>query len=203
MMKIKNARFGNIRGTRARDLIYSNKIANRKRSQLKIQQMVFMLMAITLFFVLVGLFLFAFKFAGVKEEAMILEEENAIGFAEKLANSPEFSCGNSFGTSKINCIDEDKAMAIKKNIDRFEDLWGVGITNIKIIKIYPEEDINECTSKNYPDCNKIVLKESTEGFSASSIISLCRKEIFEGESYDKCEIARILVNYKDWRENGK
>ena len=172
-----------------------------KRSQLKIQQMAFMLMAITLFFALVGLFVLAFKSSGIKKEAMILEEENAIGLAEKLSNSPEFSCGNSFGTSRINCIDEDKLMALKENINNFEELWGIGITNIKIIKIYPEEETKECNIENYPNCNKIVLKESSEGFSASSIISLCRKEAFEGESYDKCDIARLLINYKDWREN--
>ncbi len=172
------------------------------RAQLKIQQMAFMLMAITLFFVLVGLFVFAFKSAGTKEEAMLLEEENAMGYAEKLANSPEFSCGNSFGTGKMNCIDADKVMALRKNIGEFEELWGTGITNIKIIKIYPKEDAKECNEGNYPNCNEIILKESTEGFSTSNIVSLCRKESFEGEVYDKCEIARLLINYKDWRENG-
>ena len=62
--------------------------------------------------------------------------------------------------------------------------------------------IKECNAGNYPNCNKIVLKEGSEGFSASSIVNLCRKDSFEGESYDRCEIARLLINYKDWRENG-
>src|SRR3989344_7381055 len=116
----------------------------KPRAQLKIQQMAFMLMAITLFFVLVGLFVFAFRFAGIKKDAMLLEEENAMLLAEKIANSPEFSCGNSFGTGKISCVDADKVMMIKKNILKFEDLWGKGITNIRIIKVYPIYDSKEC-----------------------------------------------------------
>lgn len=183
-------------------MIIKNVNCGKMRGQLKIQQMAFMLMAIVLFFALVGLFVFTFKYSGIKKEAMILEEENAVLLVDKLANSPEFSCGNTFGTAKINCIDEDKVMALKENMDRIQELWGSGITNIKIIRIYPEEESKKCDSENYPNCNKIILKEGAEGFSASNIVSLCRKESFEGESYDKCEIARLLINYKDWRENG-
>lgn len=168
---------------------------------MKIQQMAFMLMAIVLFFVLVGLFFFMFKYSGIKEDATIIEEENAALLASKIANSPEFSCGDAFGTTKVNCVDGDKLIALKKNIAKIRNLWGVGITGITIIKIYPEEKNEECNLGNYPNCNRISLGEGSEGFSASNIVSLCRKEFFDGESYDKCEIARILIKYKDWREN--
>jgi len=169
------------------------------KGQLKIQQMAFMLIAITLFFVLVGLFLLSFKLSSIRTQATLLEEESARGYANKLANSPEFSCGDSFGTAEVNCIDADKLMTLKANIDDFEELWGKGITNIKVIRVYPKQESGECEG-NLNDCNIITLKESSEGFGASSIVSLCRKEVLEGKSYDKCEVARLIVNYEDWRE---
>ena len=175
-------------------------INKNKKAQLKIQQMAFMLIAIVLFFVLVGLFLLSFRLSSIRTEATLLEEENAMGYANKIANSPEFSCGDSFGTGKINCIDADKLMALKKNIKEFESLWGRGITNIKVIRLYPEQESGEC-ERNLDNCNIITLREGSGGFGASSIVSLCKKESLEGETYDKCEVARIIISYKDWRED--
>jgi hypothetical protein len=42
-----------------------------KKGQMKIQQMAFMLMAVTLFFVLVGMFFLIFSFSNLKESAGI------------------------------------------------------------------------------------------------------------------------------------
>src|SRR3989344_3030780 len=92
-----------------------------KRAQLKIQQMAFMLMAVTLFFILVGMFFLVIKFSGLKESATMLEEENAMLLATKIANSPEFSCGNAFGTTKIACIDSDKMIVLKENINKYSN----------------------------------------------------------------------------------
>jgi len=75
-------------------MIYNN------RGQLKIQQMAFMLMAITLFFVLVGLFVLKINLSELKQSAETLEEKNALLLVTRLANSPEFSCDNSFGSKK-------------------------------------------------------------------------------------------------------
>src|SRR3989339_757807 len=66
------------------------------RGQLKIQQMAFMLIAVTLFFALVGLFLIVFVFSGLKGSATALQEKNALLLVTKLANSPEFSCEDVF-----------------------------------------------------------------------------------------------------------
>ncbi len=164
-----------------------------KKAQMKLQQMVFMLIAVTLFFVLVGLFFILVVFSGTKESAALLEEKNALLLVSKLANSPEFSCGDLFGGSKTNCIDGDKAMALKSNIDRYSNFWGVD--GIKIKKIYPE-DISVCTSENYPDCGEITLFTG-RGTGVSNFVALCRKENIEEEIYDKCDLARIIVYYGD------
>ena len=167
-----------------------------KKAQMKIQQTAFMLLAITIFFVLVGLFVLVFKVGGMKDTVDILERDNAMLLVSKLANSPEFACGNAFGTSKVDCIDADKVMALKQNSAIYEGFWGV--SNIEILKIYPvsEEDI-ECNSITYPNCNIIQIKSGeVTGYSVSNFVSLCRKESFEGSPYNKCELARLMVSYE-------
>ena len=72
------------------------RIMVNKKSQMKIQQMAFMLIAIMIFFALVGLIILTVGFSGLKEKATALQEENANLLVSKLANSPEFSCGQAF-----------------------------------------------------------------------------------------------------------
>lgn len=167
--------------------------------QLKIQQMAFMLMAVTLFFVMVGMFVLVFRFSGLKESATILEEQNAMLLVTKLANSPEFSCGNAFGSSRINCVDADKVMMLKENIAGYSDFWGVA--EIKIRKIYPNMGDIPCTLSNYQDCGVIeVLSKNVNLLPASSnFVSLCKKESYNEEIYDKCELAIFMVSSEDKR----
>ena len=102
------------KGTRALASLLIQKVSTRyKRSQMKIQQMAFMLMALTLFFVLIGLIFIAVQLSGVRESATNLERENAEKLIMKIANSPEFSCGESFGTVKIDCVDFDKIIVLR------------------------------------------------------------------------------------------
>jgi|SRR3989344_6068191 len=170
-----------------------------KKSQMKIQQMAFMLIAVMVFFALVGLLIAAIGFSGLKEKATALQEKNAMLLVSKLANSPEFSCGEDF-KSQENCIDFDKVFILKENINKYKtgnkNFWRV--SGIEIIKIYPKNsNFIECNSNNYQDCSKITLI-SGQGISAENFVSLCRKE-FDSEkfiSYDKCELGKILVKYE-------
>ena len=166
------------------------------KAQLKIQQMAFMLIAVTLFFVLVGMFMLVIKFSGLKESATALEEKNAMLLVTRLANSPEFSCSEAFGTSRTNCVDADKIMILKENINKYADFWGV--SNIEIRKLYPTDTEKICDIGNYPNCNIIRLRsKEVSGYDSSNFVSLCRKESFGGEVYDKCELAKIMVSYEE------
>jgi len=166
-----------------------------KLSQMKIQQMAFMLIAVFLFFALVGIFVLVIRFAGIKESLSILEEENAMLLVSKLANSPEFSCGEAF-SAKTNCIDSDKVMILKNKMDKYRYFWGV--SNIEIRKIYPISEEKTCSLGNYPNCSIIkIISQESEGIGISNFVSLCRKELLDGKSYDKCEIAKLIVYYKE------
>ena len=91
-----------------------------KHGQLKIQQMAFMLVAITLFFVLAGLFFLSIQFSNLKQSATEQEKQNTQLLITRLANSPEFSCENAFENLGTNCVDFDKVMVLKQNISKYQ-----------------------------------------------------------------------------------
>jgi hypothetical protein len=167
-----------------------------KRAQMKIQQMSFMLLGVFLFFALVGMIILTVKFSDLKQSATDLKEKNAILLVTKLANSPEFSCGEVYGTQKTDCIDEDKVMMLKENIGKYADFWGV--SNIEIRRIYPPNNGIECTKLNYPKCDTIrLINKSALGFDKSNFVALCRKEKYKNNIINICEMARIIVRYEE------
>ncbi|MFC1682470.1 hypothetical protein ACFL0X_02550, partial [Nanoarchaeota archaeon] len=75
----------------------------------------------------------------------------------------------------------------------YRGFWGV--SNIEIRKIYPVEEENICSLQNYPRCNTIRIRDVKIEVEHSSFIALCRKDLIEGQSYDKCELAIAMVAY--------
>jgi hypothetical protein len=177
---------------------------SNKNGQMKIQEMSFMLLGVFLFFVLVGLIVLSVSFSGLKRSATDLQAQNAFLLVTKLANSPEFSCGDVYGNQKTDCVDEDKVMALKANIGNYKDFWG--ITNIEIRKIYPTtlpyKEI-QCTTASYPaypngtSCNYInLMNKPASGNDESNFVALCRKEKYKEEIVNKCEMALLIVRYE-------
>ena len=171
-----------------------NKMENKnKLGQIKIQQMAFMLIAVTIFLVMAGLFIFVIRFSSLQDTADLLEERNALLLVSKIADSPEFSCGNAFGQPRSNCIDTDKVMALKSRLQDYSGFWG--IDGLEIRWTYPQNTGEECTLENYPSCNKITILAPGQGIGKENFVSLCRKEQEQNSSlvYDKCDLGRIIV----------
>jgi len=166
------------------------------KAQIKIQQTAFMLIAITLFFVLAGLFFLSIKMNSLRSSATDLEEQNTRLLLTKLADSPEFSCGASYGTQKTSCVDFAKLMILKNEMSNYSNLWGV--EDIQVLKVYPQ-NFEECDLSNYPNCGKITLfpENSGSGTYLSTFVSLCGRASASGVAYDKCEIAKLMVSYDD------
>jgi len=155
-----------------------------KKSQMKIQQMAFVLIAIMIFFTLVALFYLAIRVQTLQKSAVELREEEAKELVRKLASSPELS----WSRECDNCIDLDKAMMLKDRRS-YDGFWNLDYLAIR--KIYPQNE-GGCTSSNYPDCGEIVLADGKKGIPSEAFVSLCR---WEGSSnYEKCEIGRILAS---------
>lgn len=163
-----------------------------KKAQLKIQEMAFMLLAVFLFFTLVGLFVLSIVYSNLKDSATEIAEERTLSSLISLADSPELSCV----ASKTNCIDGDKLISLvgKKS---YENFWPY--SSLKVIKLTGfeknENQLVECNLANYPNCDLFVVydKKVSNERAISSFVALCRKEFENGYTYDKCEIAKIVA----------
>lgn len=168
-----------------------------RKAQVKIQQTAFMLIALTILFVMVGMFLLSSSFSSLEDEAAKLKENNALKLVSSLANVPELACGDVFGGERSNCVDFDKALVFSQKSEGYASFWG--IQGLEIIKVHPFSE-KTCTDSNYPECGFLTLIEhegKTLGNDRSTFISLCRKEGTNGGVYDKCELAKLSVRYSD------
>lgn len=176
-------------------------MVRKKKAQLKIQQMAVMLVVVTIFFAMAGMVVLSIMRGNILQEAEEILEANAITLAQKIADSPELRCGDSYGLMQIKCIDLDKAIILKENIDRYKinsdfSFWGRD-ANIMIERLDSELDDVECTSKAvYPNCNRIEMFKSQTNTTADSYVLLCRKANEGDDFYNKCEIGRIMVEYR-------
>jgi hypothetical protein len=166
------------------------------KSQVRMQEMAFMLVGVILFFVFVGLFGFAILFNMLRTDAQQTAENNALLAVKNLAGSPEFYCAS----SKTNCIDADKVMALSnnQNYDKFYSFSRLEIIKSSAFK-KNRKDMVKCTMANYPNCEEIVVYDKNVDFekSVSSYVALCRVEIEYGANYQKCELAKLVVATED------
>jgi len=190
------------------------KMNKNKKAQMKIQQMSFMIIAVFLFLSMVGMVVVTVKLSELRNSATELEEQNAKLLASKIASSPEFSCEEVYGNARTDCIDLDKVMALKSNIRKYEDFWGV--SNIEIRIEYPPtipykqiECIPLVSYPKYPNgtvCNyiKLINKPNAKGLDKSNFVAVCRKEVYRKkvdavyveEIVDKCEMGKIIIRYE-------
>ena len=172
------------------------RVLQPRKGQLKIQQMIFMLLGLTLFFILVALFFIMIKFSSLEKEVIELNRDKAAGLVEKLASSPEFIFEN-----QPNSIDADKLIVLKSDrryYDGDSTFWGV--KGVIVRKIYPKEDEVECISTNYPDCNLIKLFTDKNSAPVGSFVSWCSKKSLDGNPYNECSLAEIMIVEDDINE---
>ncbi|MDD5193450.1 MAG: hypothetical protein PHF67_02585 [Candidatus Nanoarchaeia archaeon] len=166
-------------------------LPDSKRSQIKIQEMAFMIVAVVLFFALAGLFLFSIFYVNMVKEANSLREFKTLSSVVNLANSPEFSCVD----LRTNCVDEDKLINL---VDRktYRNFWQ--FSSLRVIKSSAfnktESEIIKCNLGNYPNCDEFVIydKKVKNERLIQSHVALCRTE-YEIDYYDKCEIGKLIA----------
>ena len=153
---------------------------------MKIQQMVFMLVALTMLFVLVALFFIVFKVTKLQKDVVELRRDQAAGLVSKIASTPEFIFENT-----PNAIDADKLMMLQGN-RQYEDYFA-NIDGIIVQKIYPSGNVVEGTRSNYPNCNQIKLFTQSSSAPDSSYVAWCSKQSIAGVAYNKCDIALLMI----------
>ena len=163
-----------------------------KKSQIRIQEMAFMLVGIVMFFTFVALFGFSVYFNMLKTDAQHIADEKTLSAVKNLASSPEFYCSS----SKTNCIDSDKAMALSNDLN-YEKFYS--FSRLEIIKSSAfdknSNDTIKCTMANYPDCEDIVIYDKNVKYekAVSSYVALCRLETENDINYQRCELAKLVA----------
>lgn len=162
-----------------------------KKSQLKIQEMSFMIVAVLLFFIFAGLFALSIFYTNLSKSATESAEARTLSAISNLAASPEFSCVD----SKPNCVDGDKLMSLvgRRN---YAEFWP--FSSLKVIKISAlnktESERVECTISNYPECEVfIVYDDKVEEDITSSFVALCIVQKEDNIAYKKCELALLAA----------
>ncbi len=162
-----------------------------KSGQMKIQQMTFMILAVFLLFVFVGLFFINWQFKDVKKSFEELSKEEAISSLEVISDMAELNCDQ----SRRLCIDEDKLMIMASDFGKaYETFWPV--SSIKVYKIYPAFDkVTRCPALN---CNYFEVFDNKQKDSRefSSFVNLCKKLSENDFIYERCEIAKLVVGMK-------
>ena len=115
-------------------------LTKNKLGQMKMQQMIFMVIAVFIFFALVFLIYASMSTSSIKKQARDLETEKVAGMVIKLASTPEFNFND-----QPSSIDADKLMVLK---DKKAYGHFLGINGVLIEKIYPPSDEIECTETN-------------------------------------------------------
>jgi hypothetical protein len=169
------------------------------KAQLKIQEMSFMLVAVLLFFVLAGLFALSIFNLSISKDASAIEREKILFSVTNLADTPEFTCGE----SRHNCIDADKLIVLL-NRNSYKNFWQ--FSSLKVVKITalskPETKWVKCNLANYPDCDYFLVydkKITNEKPPVSSFVSLCRQQVENNYPYNepgKCEMAMLVAGVK-------
>jgi len=182
-----------IRKANKKAQLKGKQVSWHNKAQLKIQEMAFFLVAIMLFFTLVGLFVFSIIFSNLTKDASDIAEDRTLSSITNLADSPEFSCG------EPNCVDADKIMGLMQN-NKYENFWP--FSSLKVLRSSGfnknESDLIKCTIANYPDCElfEIYDKNVDNERTISNFVALCRVEVENTYPYSRCEVAKLVAGTK-------
>jgi len=151
-----------------------------KRGQWKIQQMVFMILAVFIFFILVGLFFLTWTSRDVRNSYEELEKEQAISSLKVITDMTEFNCGS----RESLCVDKDKLRIMRGNLSlNYADFFEVESIEFYVLGNSSESfliyDSGQSQQKKY-----------------STYVSVCEKDSLSGYVYDKCEVGKVLVGVK-------
>jgi len=152
------------------------KLKLRKKGQLKIQEMAFVLLAFALLALIVLVFFIRLQSGKLVETAELLKQQRALSLRDRIAALPELSCGGK------GCVGIDKDKAELLSAYDLENLF-YGLTKARIIEIWPGE-------------KEIIIYDSGKAGneSYSTFVNLCEvKKI--GYTFGKeCSLALLVVS---------
>jgi len=142
----------------------------KNKAQMKIQQMAFMIVAVLIFFVLVGLAFLGWQLISVKDNFNSLQKEQAIASIRTISDMPEFNCDS----RRSLCVDEDKLIVMANS--SYSGFWNVA--SISAYKILEKKSYLVYDSKQ---------KDKKE---FSTYVLICKKIT---SNYEKCDLGKLSV----------
>lgn len=147
-----------------------------KKSQIKIQETAFALLAIVILFSIVFIFYMKFSSVGLANKAEALKEDRALSMLNSIIAMPEISCSSSIGSQTESlCIDKDKLSAFK-DMKGYAGFWA-GLKGLRIMQIYPSES------------EFVIYPNQGNSKEVSTFASLCEQS---REGYE-CSISMIII----------
>lgn len=172
-----------------------NILLKSKRADMHTTEMIFMLIGLTVFFVIVLLFYLTYSISNVKAHVTAGSKAGSILLAEGLAGSPEFACPDDLAKDAGLCVDSDKILAMVSSHPLYAKFWSNDISGLRIEKVGSNTTIN-CASGNYEKCNTLVIipnKPGTEIDEYGSYVTLCKRNSKGDKIYSDCALAEIIV----------
>jgi hypothetical protein len=163
---------------------------NYTKGQLKIQQMTFMLLAVTILFILIAIFYISIRTVNLEKDLTLLEREKATALVTKIAATSELTF-----EGVPRAVDADKLMILRTETE-YRDYWE-GINGIIVKKLYPKSSERECTFANYPDCDTIKLFTDKNVANIGAYVSVCTKRSKNNIPYDYCELGYLMLEVKN------
>jgi hypothetical protein len=160
------------------------------KGQFKIQQMVFIIVAIIILFGIVSVFFVSIKFSSLRSDVEDLRKEAVLTQVRKMAGTPEFIWISSDDCS--SCVDLDKIFLIKER-NSYKGFW-TDVSLLKVSRVYPLYETKECTTESYPRCNSITLVNKGEFEAYESFVSLCRFDDLLKQT--KCELGKVIMGFE-------
>jgi len=161
---------------------------------MKIQEMAFVLVAIMIFFAIVGIFYIKIGFNGFSGDIQQQRAEAAMELVRKIASTPEFGFTKNGEMICDSCIDTDKVMALK-NMSAYKGFWNIDF--FRLDYVYPQKKNIECSYGTYPNCSTITLSNAVNHETpATAYVSLCRNEYANNQLYTKCELGKVEISAK-------
>ncbi len=167
-----------------------------KRSQMKIQQMAFVLVAIMIFFGFVALIYFSLTLTNISRISQQLRDNEAREIVNTISSSPELAF-TSAGDCSF-CIDLEKVILLKEDQD-YKKFWNLDYLMIE--RVYPSIDGEiECTRADLQgsklECNQITIIQSTGTIAAKkAFVTLVR---YDSEIKNfRYELGRIHASGKN------
>ena len=154
--------------------------------------MAFMLIAVFLFFVLVGLFFLRVQFKDIDSSYSELQRESALASLSLISNMPELS----YSSSEEFTLDQDKLMIMSSNFSKdYESFWPVA--SVEVHKVFPRfENEVKCPAVN---CNYYEIynsgQENIQRY--STFISICQRTKEGNAYYNRCQIGKLSVGVKN------